>query len=125
MTHEFNDGEPEKIHSIDRIDKDLLRNGTVRLDKGPLTSHPTNWGWGLEENDLGFAKDANEMYRSNEPQNTIQVREYDDYYLIQLDHAHPAENPVAHYKLDVSPGQKFGVAIGILAVGALIWGFSR
>ena len=122
MTHEFSDGEPEKIHSIDQIDKNLLHRGSVRLDKGPLTPPPTDWGWGLEPSAIGFAKDANTMYRTDESRNTIQVREYDEYYLIQLDHAHPLENPVAHYKFDISPGQKAGIAIAAIAVGAAILG---
>jgi hypothetical protein len=122
MTHEFSDGEPEKIHSIDQIDKDLLRRVSVRVDKGPMTPNPTEWGWELEEDYIGIPKNANAMYRSDEPRNTIQVREYDDYYLIQLDHVHPLENPVAHYKFDISPGQKAGIAIAAIVVGAAIFG---
>jgi hypothetical protein len=120
MTHEFNDDDAEKIHSVDQINKNLLMEGTVRIDKGPMTPHPTNWGWRLEEDSFGLPKGANKMYRSGEPHNTIQVREYDDHYLVQLDHAHPTQNPVAHYKLDMSPGQKAGIAIAALAVGTAI-----
>jgi len=120
MTHEFNDGGPEKIQSVDQINEDLLMEGTVRIDKGRITPHPTNWGWGLEEDYTGLPKGANKMYRSDEPRNTIQVREYDDHYKVQLDHAHPTQNPVAHYKFDMSPGQKLaGLAVAALAAAAL------
>jgi hypothetical protein len=67
MTHEFNDDDPEKIHSVDQINKNLLMEGTVRIDKGPMTPHPTNWGWELEEDSFGLPKGANKMYWSGEP----------------------------------------------------------
>lgn len=127
MTHEFDDGEPTKIRSIDEIDFDRLQEGTIRLDKSPEVQDPTEWGMNLEPDGLSFRKDANVVYRDSRPTNSLQVREYDDYYTIQRDHANPTEGQIIeHYRLDVSPSQKGkivgGIIVGGLIAGGLIWG---
>lgn len=120
MTHAIgNDGKPTRIHSIEQIDFSLLKQGSIRLDKSARVPNPTEWGKGLEETFVAFPKGANAVYRDSKPHNSIQVREYNDYYLIQLDHANPAEGQIVeHYQYDLSPGQK--VAIGGSVVLGLV-----
>lgn len=126
MTHEFDDGEPTKIRSIDQIDFDRLREGTIRLDKSPDVPEPTEWGMNLERDGMSFSKEANAVYRDSRPTDSIQVREYDDHYTIQLDHANPTEGRIVeHYQLDVSPNQKEKIVGGVIVaglVGRLLWG---
>lgn len=121
MTHEFNDGPPERIQNLNQIDMSLLKQGTIRLEKSSRVPSPEDWGYNLEPDYVSIPKNANKVYRDQKTGNSIQVREYDEYYLIQLDHANPSEggldNVVAHYKMDISPGQK--AAIGGIAIVAL------
>lgn len=123
MTHEFDDDERTRIRSLDQIDRGLLERGTIRLDKSPRLPEPTEWGMGLKESELSLSKGAERVYRDSRPYDSIQVREYDDHYRIQLDHANPAEGEfVEHYRLDVSPGQKAALVVGTAAViGLALW----
>lgn len=131
MVHEFDDGDPTPIQSVDDIDLQLLQQGTIRLDKSPQLPTPTEWGLGLEPSTLGFPDGANRMYRDGRADDSLQVREYDDYYLIQLDHANPTvggvDNIVAHYELDIPPKQRqllvAAVVVSIAVALVLVWLF--
>ncbi|SDM60927.1 hypothetical protein SAMN04487949_2245 [Halogranum gelatinilyticum] len=120
MVHAFDDGEPTPIESVEDIDLELLQQGTIRLDRSPQLPPPTEWGFGLEPSTLGFPDGANRMYRDGRSDDSLQVREYDDYYLIQLDHANPTvggvDNLVAHYELDVPPKQRRLLVVAAVAV---------
>lgn len=64
------------------------------------------------------------MYRDSREYRSLQVREYETYYLVQLDHANPTvgsiDTIVAHYKLDVAPDQKLVLGIGTLGLAYLV-----
>jgi len=119
MTHAFeNDDGPTRIQSINQINRHRLEKGSLRLEKSSQVSNLTEWGMRLEENPVGFWKGANALYRDSKEHNSIQVREYDNYYLIQLDHANPTEGEVLNHLIkDFSPKQK--AAVGVAALGAL------
>lgn len=122
MAHEF-ESEPEttRIQSIEQIDFNKLKEGSIKLEKSPRVPEPTEWGMGLEEDAMfSLNKGAEKVYRDQRSYDSIQVREYEDYYLIQRDHANPAQGKIVeHYKYDVSPGQKLALGIAVIAVAGI------
>jgi hypothetical protein len=68
---------------------------------------------------FSFARGANAVYRDGNATNTLQIREYDNYHQIQMDHYHPVYHPIGHIFNDISdPVEQIGVTAGLsLAVG--------
>jgi len=127
MTHEFEDTGTTRISSTEQIDLDLLEHGTLRLDKHPRLPSPDKWkGFNLEQDTLGFAKGADAVYRDNRQRNSLQVREYDTYYTIQLDHANLSQGEfIQHYQLDIGPSQKVKIVGGVLVLALAGWAITN
>jgi hypothetical protein len=74
---------------------------------------------------LSFPKGANLVYRDNRDERTLQIREYDDRYELQMDRHNPAADPIEHFQEDVPSGKQAAMLIGgaVVVVGAaLIFG---
>lgn len=127
MAHEFEDRPPERIDSVAAISRERLREGTLVLPKGPGVPPPTEWGFGLEPSALSFPLGADTVYRDDRATDSIQVREYDDRYTVQLDHANPEQGRlIEHLLRDIGPRRRtellVAAAVIVLAVAAVLFG---
>ncbi|MFB6175912.1 MAG: hypothetical protein ABEI99_01975 [Halobaculum sp.] len=68
---------------------------------------------------LSYQKDANDVFRDGRSERTLQIREYDDRYVLQMDAHHPLAAPVAHFRNDVPPSKQAMLAVGVLAAVAV------
>jgi len=114
VVHEFDDGSPTEVRSLDAVTLERLRAGTVELPRAAVPD-PTEWEWDLSQSLLSFRSGANRVYRGVHHGEDVQVRVYDDRITVQLDHANPVEAPIRHLLLDVPPKPR---AL-LLAVGGL------
>jgi hypothetical protein len=75
---------------------------------------------------LSFPKGAKTVYRDSNATNSLQIREYDEYFQIQMDHYHPLRHPLGHIAQDISnpvAQAATSVALGLaLGVGGSLIG---
>lgn len=126
VTHEFEDpGPPQRVEDPTALTRETLREGTVRVEKGPDVAPPGEWGFGLEPTLLALPKGAMTVYRDQRGTQSVQVREYEDYYLVQLDHANPEQGRVIeHLRRDVAPrhrGPLLAAGLIVTVVIAVLW----
>jgi len=61
---------------------------------------------------------ANKVYRDQQATDSFQIREYDDYYTVQMDRHNPDDgNAVKHAMTDALPYTLVAVGIGAMAFG--------
>ncbi|MFC6723516.1 hypothetical protein ACFQE1_03745 [Halobium palmae] len=61
---------------------------------------------------------ANEVYRDQQPTNSLQIREYDDHYTVQLDRHNPETgNLIQHALVDAT-----AYTVGAAALGVALFG---
>lgn len=71
----------------------------------------------FEPSPLSLKNGAKAVYREDCQEDTVQVREYDDYYTLQLDQYHPKYTPVKHMSKDVP--KDILVGWGMVAIGSV------
>lgn len=120
VAHEFEDRPPEHIDSVADISRDRLREGTLVLPKGRDVPPPAEWGFGLEPSALSFPLGADTVYRDSRATHSIQVREYDDRYTVQLDHANPEQGRLLeHLFRDIGPRRRTELLLAAAVVVGL------
>lgn len=118
MTHVSKDKKSKVIHSVDQINRHTLSDVDMILPKDGTVPPIQSWNYNLKPSDLlSWPDSSNKVYREDRKKNTIQVREFEGEYKIQLDHYHPKYNPVLHYVKDLPPKKKAIVASGVVAGG--------
>lgn len=73
----------------------------------------------FEKSRLSFRKGANQVYRDTNAKNSFQIREYDDYWTVSLDHFNPEQGHLVEHAVRDAPVQ---TALGLLAVAAIGFG---
>ena len=127
VAHEFEDRPPERVDSVAAVSRERLREGTLVLPKGPGVPPPTEWGFGLEPSVLSLPLGADTVYRDGRATASIQVREYDDRYTVQLDHANPEQGRlIEHLFRDIGPRRRTEILVAagvvVAAVAAVLLG---
>ena len=70
------------------------------------------------ESPMSLPMGANEVYRDQRATDSFQIREYDDYYTVQMDRHNPDDgNAVKHAVTDALPYTLAAVGIGAMVLG--------
>lgn len=86
---------------------------TITVPKAEVFGIPTNF----ESSSLSLHFGAKAVYREDRARDSLQLREYDDHYTLQLDRYNPEYRPVAHAIADAPE-----YTIGAAALGAALLG---
>ena len=86
----------------------------VKISKVAAGSLPSQF----TESHMSLPLGANKVYRDQRATDSFQIREYDDYYTVQMDRHNPDDgNAVKHAMTDA-----FAYTVAAVGIGAMVFG---